>query len=173
MKKKTKKYKHPVDMRSYGDILDISPGGYMDTRNNYGNLLTKLLSKKIIPTKQSKVKILCSDVAGNPNSPYRISITKIYSFGWLLRKWEYLYGEEFSILLFGEESQLASAKLQKEGERRSGWGAFSASSRHQNEEKEEIEFQRSLANLSDKKKEEVQKERKRVLSQRVNNLVIA
>ncbi|MEN9582449.1 MAG: hypothetical protein RL641_403 [Candidatus Parcubacteria bacterium] len=117
--KKQKKYKRPINMQCHGDVRDFTQSGHIDTKSNLGALLNELTSKKVQPMRISKVNVLCSRLIGDPDNLVRVSVKKTYTFGFLLRLWERLYGEQFDPEIYKKNKTYQGETLD-----RLAWGVF-------------------------------------------------
>lgn len=169
---KKKKYKRPIDMRHHRDVLDISPGGYLDTQDSLGMLLEEITSRKIHPTNGSKVIVYCSLIVGDPDDPQCASVKRIFRLGYLFRRYESMTGEEFNSERFNEKLGLKQYAAEKAGDRRAAWGLYGATVRLQNEIEADQKFKQSIKNLEPHEQKEVVEKRDRAERGKSNYLII-
>lgn len=149
-----------INMTSHGPVLDLD--GDLPTKDNLGNLLIELFSRRKLPLKGQKFKVFVSRVGGDPDDPERFNETRVKTFRYLLDLWEDLDGEPFNLEDWVERVKFNIEALRKLGDKRSAWTPYIQSKQRENFIREERNYHKDLDNAKDStEREAIISDRKR------------
>ena len=170
-----KRTKRPIDLTMFDELWDTC--GDMPLKDNLMYAFEYLLEKRFRNGKflrSQKVKVLVSKVKNDENGdPFRYGSPKVVTISRLLYEWECVFHNSFSkesLADAKEKERFHMACLEKAGERRAAWGAFSATVRFQNQIREEKEFNNSIRYLNHDEQRRKKSERENRIKS--DNLVI-
>ena len=99
--------------------------GDMDCKSAFEEVLISLFERKIPLKKQRRIKVLISTIVDNDDHPYRVNITKVYTFGYLCRLYRKYYKKDFNPTGCGNKKNFNLEVMERRAEGRAAWGLYS------------------------------------------------
>lgn len=111
-------------MSHHGAIMDISPNGYLDCFTNLCYVLYGLYSRRMLPKKRRRIKVMVSTIVGTVQNPRRVEYEKIYSFGYLCRVYYETEGRDFDSESYKNKERDNLEDLQQQGKKTMAWAVY-------------------------------------------------
>ena len=111
-------------MTHHRAVRDIDPDGYLDFSSNFCGLLLELHTRKVLPEKRRRVRVLVSLVVGTTDNPDRVEVEKIYTFGYLCRLYNKQEDKPFDVSEHTIDVESRLEAYRKDGEKNMAWSGY-------------------------------------------------
>ncbi len=128
--------KEIIDLSNFGNIWDEYEYGHLIFESNLCDVFDYLEENNLLNNKKQKYKFCVSKLKFKNNSPERYSVSREGTILKLNNFWKVIFGKTFSVDQIEDYREKESHKWEnweKQVQRRSSWGVYSALVRSSNE----------------------------------------